>query len=471
MEYIKQSFVKRIGMFVLCTCILFSTVFMSYSNTMTVKAIDDDFDVFTTLCSMALVVGGVVETVGSGGSLTPVAAGQIALALTISGHELSEYFTDNGDDTYTMSSEFIQLVIDEAAKLDEYEFTDADWYEQWSGTYKVRMNASTIPLRCGSTGNDGVIAYYSYENIMLYPCCYYIVNGNYWLLTKDFVQAAAGIMTHSDCNNVWSVQLPKSERLASFSANVPLFSSRESADNYIATGTGYKDALNYKTSSFFQYGSNYSPTYSGGPVRFSKSVLDGFVDKFQEVNDQIDDVDEKLEELVEYIKGGGNPAEASDGWLKKIYYKLCDILAQLKSIKRWSIVNTIVNGVDAIADWLDLIHDILSDADDGLESAVSTLSAALDDATGLLKTKFPFSVPWDIFFFVTLLAAEPEVPHFEVPIDFDVSALDMQIHYDFVLDFSDYQYLSDISRVILSMTYAVGLMKLTAGIASTKKEE
>ena len=190
----------------------------------------------------------------------------------------------------------------------------------------------------------------------------------------------------------------------------------------------------------------------------------------------VDKIEALLQEILDAImviggNGGGGIGGTVSQWYQDILDYLDKILKQLKSIKRWTVIDTFIDGVDAIADWLDLIHDVLSDVDDGAESAIATLSDALDDATGLLKSKFPFSVPWDIFFFVTLLAADPETPHFEVPIDFDVSAIDMHIHYDFVVDFSDYKYLSDICRVVLSMTYAVGLMKMTAGIVNTKKEE
>ncbi len=229
---------------------------------------------------------------------------------------------------------------------------------------------------------------------------------------------------------------------------------------------------------------NYTPADITATWDEISDTIDHMDDILQQILDKItEDMDESaIEDLLQQIldelrngggggSGGGGSGSAPSGWFDSILDYLNNILKQLKSIKRWTIVNTVINGVDAIADWLDLIHDILSDVDDGMESAVTTLSDALDDATGLLKSKFPFSVPWDIFFFVTLLAAEPETPHFEVPIDFDISALDMHIHYDFIVDFTDYQYLSDIFRVILSMTYAVGLLKMTAGIVNTKKEE
>lgn len=234
-----------------------------------------------------------------------------------------------------------------------------------------------------------------------------------------------------------------------------------------------------------------------GEIKVSFDDLEKYIDgKYDDffndlkdlINKETDNEDslteEDLEKLVDKIlnasdgSGGSGSDSGSDaapsgiiGWLEKIYDKLADMLKQLKSIKRWTVIDTVINGVDAVADWLDLIHDIISDADDGMESAVSTLSSALDDSAGLLKKKFPFSIPWDILAFVTLFAAEPEVPRFEVPIDIGVSAVGLDIHYDFIVDFSDYQYLSDIFRAVLSLTYAVGLIKMTAGIASTKKEE
>ena len=169
--------------------------------------------------------------------------------------------------------------------------------------------------------------------------------------------------------------------------------------------------------------------------------------------------------------GGTSGGGASSSWYDSVLDYLNNILKQLKSIKRWTVVDTVIDGVDAIADWLDLIHDVLSDADDGAESAVATLSSALDDATGLLKSKFPFSIPWDILLLVTVFAADPEAPYFEIPIQFDISGIGISIDYTFVVDFKDYEYLSQICRAVLSMIYAVGLMKMTANVAMIKKED
>lgn len=169
-------------------------------------------------------------------------------------------------------------------------------------------------------------------------------------------------------------------------------------------------------------------------------------------------------------------------WFEKIYKelvaidemvseKLDSIIEYIKDIKNWTAADTIIDGVDAVADIAGFIKDLLSDAEGVADTALGTLLDALDGGTSLLSKKFPFSLPWDMMFFVTLLASDPEVPHFEIPIDFSISALDINIHYDFVVDFTDFQYLSDICRTILSMTYCVGLIKLTPGIVIIKKEE
>lgn len=197
----------------------------------------------------------------------------------------------------------------------------------------------------------------------------------------------------------------------------------------------------------------------GGDVNVDMSTTNGLLAKILAKVTQIFD---KMNAAV---------GDAEDAAFAKIQESLDEIIVQLKKIKRWAAIDTVVDGVDAVADWLDLIKDVISDADEGVGSAVSTVAETLEDSAGMLSTKFPFSIPWDILLVVSVLAAEPQVPHFEIPIDIEMDWIGINIHYDFVIDFAQYQWLSDFSRLILSMTYAVGLMKLTMNIALLKKEE
>lgn len=177
----------------------------------------------------------------------------------------------------------------------------------------------------------------------------------------------------------------------------------------------------------------------------------------------------KVTQIFEKMNAAVEDAEQTA--LAKIQESLDEIIVQLKKIKRWTAIDTVVDGVDAIADWLDLIRGVLKDAKEGAGAAVASLSSAVGDSVDLMAKKFPFSIPWDILFFVSVLSAEPQVPHFEIPFNIELSALDITIDYTMELDFSQLQWLSDLSRLLLSMTYGVGLMKLTFGVTSVGKEE
>lgn len=177
----------------------------------------------------------------------------------------------------------------------------------------------------------------------------------------------------------------------------------------------------------------------------------------------------KVTQIFEKMNAAVEDAEQAA--FTKIQESLDEIIVQLKKIKRWTAIDTVVDGVDAIADWLDLIRGVISDAKEGAGSAVTALTSAVGDSVDLMAKKFPFSIPWDVLFFVSVLSAEPQVPQFEIPFNFEISALDITVDYTMKLDFTYLQWLSDLSRLLLSMTYAVGLMKMTFGVTSVGKEE
>lgn len=310
----------------------------------------------------------------------------------------------------------------------------------------------------------------------------------------------------------------------SFGGNFPIFSDIEAVKTYLKTGNGYRNAKNYRAQPLFRRHTSYTPTYSGGSVTVNRTVIQNITQKISEVDaDDTKTDDEKIEALQRYILSGGTPDIGGGGsgggggdkdyddnkdlpagtdltdtnsWLKKIYLKVCqifdkmntavenaesaamariqesldEIIVQLKKIKRWTAIDTVIDGVDALADWLDLIKDVIKDAKEGAGSAVAAIAGTVGDSVDTMSKKFPFSVPWDILFFISVLSAEPQVPHFEIPFNIELSALDITIDYTMELDFAQLQWLSDLSRLLLSMTYAVGLLKMTAGITSVGKE-
>lgn len=101
---------------------------------------------------------------------------------------------------------------------------------------------------------------------------------------------------------------------------------------------------------------------------------------------------------------------------------------------------------------------------------IDEMNKSFGGLSDILKYKFPFCVPWDILTIVKLFASEPETPYFEIPMKFDISSIGITIDYALVLDFKDYEILSDISRFVLSIIYCIGLIRITFNIAEMKKE-
>lgn len=502
---------------------------MSYGNTLIVKAVDET-DLLRDAVNIALSAAGIYVVAQSGGSLAPLIIPYIS-TLAGSAFDVHDYITDNGDGTTTISEDFVQLVLqaygqykDENVEMFDgamqpgtdgyYHFdslmVDSFWEPMSNSNFTAQITDINTYYPCAVLvySNRPCKVHGSTATICRAYYVFYIESDDKFYvggtLTKgdvedgeeqflsDFGQIdISGLFLNqphytrkysvsgkTDSGNTYNIlgsatgALPKTASLQVSSSSIPVYHNLSSLKEGLRTGD-FSAAYNYGKIPDCE-SSKYNGSYSGGDITVTNEKLEGVLDKLTEIDNTGKDIDNKLKDLLDWLgigDGDGDIIGGSGSFYDKVLLYLDKILKQLKSIKRWTIVDTVIDGVDAIADWLDLIHDILSDVDDGMESAVATLSSALDDATGLLKGKFPFSVPWDILFLVTLLSAEPETPYFEIPIDFDVSAIDLHIHYDFVLDFAPYKYLSDIARVLLSMTYAVGLFRMTAGVVSTKKEE
>lgn len=106
------------------------------------------------------------------------------------------------------------------------------------------------------------------------------------------------------------------------------------------------------------------------------------------------------------------------------------------------------------------IADALSDlltvdiADEEVESELSV--------PAMITEKFPFCIPFDLIYLVEALAAEPEVPRFEIPIRIDY----LFIHYDetFIVDFAEWQEVVDILHYMLDFLFCVILITSTRGL-------
>lgn len=512
--------IKRIFICFCCTLLLTTNIFLSYNTAVHAAHDYDVIDAADDLLNICLVIGGIIFSAPSGG-LSYLATIKGIIGLRDSAENLIDYITDNGDGTYTIDESLIQAALQAAEELEAQGFTDKDIIKQKNGSYDFHYAVSNSQFMhnyvpgCtfeGLINMNGLVACHV-EPYPTFPGTY-LFKKMYAYNSSHIVEYERKKFWNGDTDNLGSSAIFGE----TFGANVPIFSDLDSLNSYLANGTGYKDALNYRPAPLFRRHSSYSPIYTGGAVTVNRTVIDNINSKITEVDadDSLSD-DQKIEILQQYIRSGVNPTPTpppapsdpdyddnkdlpsgtdltdTNSWLKKIYLKVCqiyakmnaavedaedaalakiqesldEIIVQLKKIKHWAAVDTVIDGVDAVADWLDLIYDVLKN---GAGSAVSALSSALEESTDLMSRKFPFSIPWDILFFVSVLSAEPETPHFEIPFNFEYPALDLSVDYQMELDFTPLQWLSDLSRLLLSMTYAVGLMKKTLDIVSANKE-
>lgn len=497
---------------------------------MTVYA-ENDYDLLDglqDLCLIALGIGGVIALPAEMSILGFIGIVSGVLGAVDGTINIYDYVTTNADGTYTISDEFVQAVVDAAEQLEAQGFTDSDIIKQKNERYSIHYISFYEKYWCSkhkdtieSCKFEGLISVITGRSAV---CVSGPDSSGHYSFGIYYAQNAQYLVDYQ--RQTFSCGYTKSNDSMggdTYGANIPIFTDYDSVRTYLNNGTGYKDAENYRATPVFRRHSSYTPVYSGGSVTVSRTVIDNISQKISEVdsNETLTD-DEKIELLQQYIRTGETGSTGGDGgdgsgntdyednkdqppgtdladsnsWLKKIYLKVCqiydrmdaavedagsaamskiqesldEIIVQLKKIKHWTVAGTVIDAADAVADWADLILGILKDAEEGAGSAVAAIATTVGDSVDMMSRKFPFSVPWDILFFVSVLSAEPVMPYFEIPFNFEISALDITIDYTMKLDFSQLQWLSDLSRLLLSMTYAVGLLKMTAGITSAGKE-
>lgn len=75
-----------------------------------------------------------------------------------------------------------------------------------------------------------------------------------------------------------------------------------------------------------------------------------------------------------------------------------------------------------------------------------------------ITTKFPFSLPFDIYNIFNIFSASSEAPKFTIP--FDLSSIGGE-KYDIVIDLSEFDWIASIVRWFLYAVFIVGLILVT----------
>lgn len=155
---------------------------------------------------------------------------------------------------------------------------------------------------------------------------------------------------------------------------------------------------------------------------------------------------------------------------KSVDDALSDILNALKNIKISPSKPVINDGNGGIWDFLNfatnLAEKLLDGSDEVFDDFMGGITEVGSGLADLFRTRFPFSIPWDIAAFVAALSAPPETPYYEIPITLERYGIDERI----VIDLGDFEIISKISRTFLTIIWSMYLMNLTLKFTDVKNK-
>ena len=82
-----------------------------------------------------------------------------------------------------------------------------------------------------------------------------------------------------------------------------------------------------------------------------------------------------------------------------------------------------------------------------------------NDFVADLKELFPFCIPFDLIHALKILSADPETPHFEVPVK--IHSFGIDVDYTFVLDFEQFNMIAKVLRTVETLGFIVLLIWVT----------
>lgn len=261
----------------------------------------------------------------------------------------------------------------------------------------------------------------------------------------------------------------------SVNANFPIFSTKEAAQNYLLTGAGYEDALNYDKD--YRIADWLQQDWSGlliDPLMNIGLSLSQLIELCKQLGIKVAQ-GLSAQELLELLKNvlpkldpsilpGQTPTPVVvDPDLDPIYYPDPDAHPDKPP-------RPIVDP-DPIEDPNPTPEPTPTPAPDPLdipiEDVVPTVDSSFGDIAGSIRYKFPFSIPWDLHYLFKKMANIPKAPYFELPIVIERYGINEKI----IVDMARFQKLSNMSRTLFSLIFVLGLIKLTMLVVGMRKEE
>lgn len=176
-----------------------------------------------------------------------------------------------------------------------------------------------------------------------------------------------------------------------------------------------------------------------------QKLVDGMGGKLDDINSSIDDNGGKLDDV-------NNNINASNAWLEKIYNELKVQESLLQQIL--GVSSDISNEVE-MQTYIDEVNSI---------TLTDNIKNEFKNVGNEMKNHFPFSAPWDLQIIYSSLVADESPPKFVFDYSFMynnwLGGSDDTTH-ELIIDFKDYQMLSDISKGLLSLLFLYGLIQLT----------
>lgn len=214
------------------------------------------------------------------------------------------------------------------------------------------------------------------------------------------------------------------------------------------------------------------------------SELEKITGSLDDVNDELDEISSYLKTITETLNKCLDEFEAGNSWLEKIYNVLLDmdetlliissdledileddgLLDQTVNATTMSqVLNIFLYGVSEPEEETQTVYSSL-DSTELIISRSVYASRSSGGVVGLIFDKFPFCVPWDIYYCFLSLAETPEAPHFDFV--FDIPSLNFTYTYTF--DLEKFSLLSELSRMFLTLTFVVYMTHLTKKVVGGK---
>ncbi len=155
---------------------------------------------------------------------------------------------------------------------------------------------------------------------------------------------------------------------------------------------------------------------------------------------------QQLETTLDGLKQGDEDREAILG----------DISGQLNELK-----NRLDSlGLESVGSDIKSISENLAKLLNIEISAELDISETIDkfNTPDSITTKFPFSLPFDVYNVFNILSADPVAPQFEIPIDMTTIGGEV---YTIDIDLSEYDFIANIVRWLLYGVFLIGLILLT----------